>query len=177
MDATEFAEFGRPGLAPAILRVGLGLVILGAGLHKFVAPGAWAVYLAPVFTERWPVDLDLTMVVFGVTEVPVALALLADRWTTIAAAIVAVSMFGTLGNLAIAWAQTGQFGDTIVRDFGLLVLATGVTLWSAGPEEPARESAEDDDEETNDEETNDEETNDAETSDEETSDAETSDAE
>lgn len=137
MDATEFAqharrEFARPDLAPAVLRIGLGVVILGAGLHKLVAPGAWAVYLAPLFAERWPVGLDLTMVVFGVTEIPVGVALLADRWTTLAAAIVAVSMVGTLGNLAVAWVQTGQFGDTIVRDFGLLVLATGVTLWSAG---------------------------------------------
>jgi hypothetical protein len=30
-------------------RVGLGVVILLAGLHKVVAPGAWAVYAAPWF--------------------------------------------------------------------------------------------------------------------------------
>ena len=148
MDVTEFADralAGRPDLAPTILRVGLGLVILAAGLHKFVAPGAWAVYLAPLFADRWPVGLDLTMVVFGATEVPVGLALLADRWTTLAAAIVAVSMLGTLGNLLIAWVQTGQFGDTIVRDFGLLVLATGVALRSASADEPGRQSARADD--------------------------------
>ncbi|PSP55558.1 DoxX family protein [Halobacteriales archaeon QS_1_67_19] len=117
-------------LAPAVARVGLGVVILAAGLHKFVAPGAWAVYLAPVFADRWPVALDLTMVVFGATELPVALALLADRWTAIAAGIVAVSMLGTVGNLAIAWAQTGQFADVLIRDAGLFVLASGVTLES-----------------------------------------------
>jgi uncharacterized membrane protein YphA (DoxX/SURF4 family) len=121
-------------LAFATLRVGLGVVILAAGLHKFIAPSAWAVYMAPLFADRWPIGLDLTMVIFGVTELPVAAALLADRWTTIAAAIVAVSMLGTVGNLAIAWAQTGEFADVLIRDFGLFVLATGVTLWSAGDE-------------------------------------------
>lgn len=119
-------------LAPATLRVGLGVVILAAGLHKLVAPGAWAVYLAPLFAVRWPVSLDVTMVVFGVTEVPFGLALLADRWTTIAAGIVAISMLGTVGNLAIAWVQTGKFADTLIRDLGLFVLAVGVTLQSAG---------------------------------------------
>lgn len=132
----EYADqLGNLGhLAPPVLRAGLGVVILAAGLHKFVAPGAWAVYMAPLFAQRWPVGLDLTMVVFGATELPVGLALIADRWTTVAAAIVAVSMLGTVGNLAIAWVQTGQFGDTLIRDFGLFVLATGVTLWSAGSE-------------------------------------------
>lgn len=129
-DATERQYSEYADLAPVALRIGLGVVILAAGLHKLVEPGAWAVYMAPLFAARWPVGLDPTMVVFGVTEVPVGLALLADRWTAIAAGIVAVSMLGTVGNLAIAWVQTGDFADTLIRDFGLFVLATGVALRS-----------------------------------------------
>lgn len=112
-------------------RIGLGLVILLAGLHKFVDPGAWSVYAAPWFAAIWPFPMDLTMVLFGVTEVPVGLALLFDWYTTLAAAIVAVSMLGVIFDLATIAVVSGRFVDVIVRDLGLFVLAVVVTLRSA----------------------------------------------
>lgn len=116
------------GDASTVLRVGLGVVILLAGLHKLVAPAVWSDYLAPIFAMHWPVSLTLTMVVFGFSELPFGLLLIIDRYTLAAAAIVALSMAGTIVNLIIAALQTGRFVDILIRDFGLLILALGVVL-------------------------------------------------
>lgn len=114
-----------------IARIGLGVVILLAGLHKLVAPGAWAIYAATRFATIWPYPMDLTMVLFGITEVPVGVALLADRYTTLAAVIVAVSMVGTVLNLTVIAADSGRFVDVLIRDVGLFVLGVVVALQSA----------------------------------------------
>ena len=112
-------------------RLGLGFVILLAGLHKFADPGAWSVYAASWFAAVWPFPMDPTMVLFGATEVPVGLALLADWYTTLAAAIVAISILGVVFNLATIAVNSGQFVDVLIRDLGLFVLAVVVTLRSA----------------------------------------------
>ncbi len=116
------------GDASTVLRVGLGIVILLAGLHKLVAPAVWGDYLAPIFAMHWPVSITLTMVVFGLSELPFGVLLIIDRYTLAAAVVVAVSMAGTVIDLVIAALQTGQFVDILIRDFGLLVLAIGVVL-------------------------------------------------
>lgn len=134
VDAWLPERFARRGTADALLRVGLGVVVLLAGLHKLVAPADWGVYLAPLFARRWPIPVDLTMVLFGLSELPVGLLLILDRFTALAAGIVAVSMAGVVVDLAVAALQTGRFVDVLVRDIGLAVLATGVTLRAAGEE-------------------------------------------
>lgn len=111
-----------------LLRVGLGIVILLAGIHKLIAPAVWSDYLAPIFATRWPLSISLTMMVFGLSEVPVGILLLLDRYTFAMAMIVAISMAGTVINLGIAALQTGQFVDVLIRDFGLLILAIGVVF-------------------------------------------------
>lgn len=113
-------------------RIGLGVVILLAGVHKLVDPAAWGTYLAPWFAARWPVDVGASMVVFGLTEVVVAPFLVLDRYAAIAATVVAVSMAGVLVDLIVLIAQTGEGADVLIRDLGLLVLATGVALREAG---------------------------------------------
>jgi hypothetical protein len=75
--------------------------------------------------------MNPTMVLFGVTEVPVGLALLADWYTTLAAAIVAVSMVGTAFDLATIAVVSGRFVDVLIRDLGLFALAVVVALQSA----------------------------------------------
>lgn len=114
-----------------LLRVGLGVVILLAGLHKLVDPGAWGTYLAPAFAERWPVSVEFSMLLFGVSELPFGLALIVGAYTTLSAAVVAVSMLGVLVDLGILWLQTGAGLDVAVRDLGLFVLASGVAVRSA----------------------------------------------
>ncbi|PSQ15089.1 DoxX family protein [Halobacteriales archaeon QS_8_69_26] len=128
------AALGRVAPADDVLRVGLGVVILAAGLHKLVAPDDWGVYLAPLFADRWPVSVEWTMVAFGVSELPFGLALIAGYYTTLAAAVVAVSMLGTLVDLGILWVQTGAGAAVAVRDLSVFVLAVGVTVRSATAE-------------------------------------------
>ena len=119
-------------VADALARVGLGVVILLAGLHKLVAPEAWAVYVVPPFDRLLPMTPVAFMLLNGVLEPPFALALLFDRYTTIAAAFVTLSLVVTVGYLAVAALLTGgACVDVIVRDVGLAALAASVTLRAA----------------------------------------------
>lgn len=120
--------------ADAVLRVGLGVLILLAGAHKLVAPGVWAAYTPPPVEALWPVALDPTMVLFGVSEVLFGLVLIVGAYTTVFAALTAVSLLGTVLVLAVGAVQTGRHVDVLIRDVGLTVLALGVTLRSAAPD-------------------------------------------
>jgi uncharacterized membrane protein YphA (DoxX/SURF4 family) len=117
--------------APAtIARLGLGLMILSAGVHKLLAPEAWALYvvdwLEPVIVLS-PVDF---MLLNGWLELAFGLALVVDRYTAFAAAVAAVSLTATVGYLAIVRATTGLFGDVLARDVGLAGLAWAVLVES-----------------------------------------------
>lgn len=120
------------GFVDPLLRIGLGLVVLLAGLHKLVAPGDWAVFVVPPFDVVLPTTPRQFMLANGVLELPFGAALLADRYTTLAAATVALSLAATVGYLAVASALGGTFVDELIRDIGLVALATGVTIRSAG---------------------------------------------
>lgn len=125
------AAVARGPRADPVLRVGLGVVVMLAGLHKIVAPGAWAPYLAPAFADPLPVGAEAVMVFLGLTEPPFAAMLLADRGTTLAAAVVAVSIAGTVLALGVLWVQTGTGMDVLIRDLAVLALAVGVAVRSA----------------------------------------------
>lgn len=131
MDTLDRRLAARADLVPAVLRVGLGLVILLEGAHKLVAPEAWAAYAAPWVLALWPAPMVPTMVVNGVIEVGFGLALLADRYTTFAATVVALSIAFVVVNLVTIGLASGAFVDVAIRDVGLVALAAGVALQSA----------------------------------------------
>jgi hypothetical protein len=113
-------------------RVGLGVVILLAGVHKLLDPAAWALYLVPPFDRLVLVSPVEFMLVNGVLEPPFALALVFDRYTTAAAAFVTVSLVVTVLYLAVAAVLTdGAFVDVLIRDVGLAALAATVTIRAA----------------------------------------------
>lgn len=95
------------------LRIGLGVVILLAGLHKLAEPARWVPYLAPLFAVRWPISIKPTMVVFGLSERPIGICLVINRYTAVAAF------------------HIGQFIGIIIRDLAVFILATGVAIRSA----------------------------------------------
>lgn len=135
LDACDALVGRYAGKSSVLLRWGLGVTILLAGAHKFVAPAAWHAYLAPVLAAEWPagvVSLDMLMVLFGVSEVLFAAALFADWHTPTVAAVTALSLYTTVGNLALAAAQGVPVADVLVRDLGLALFATGVALEAAG---------------------------------------------
>jgi uncharacterized membrane protein YphA (DoxX/SURF4 family) len=119
-------------VAEPLARVGLGVVILLAGLHKLLAPEAWAVSLVPPFDRLVILSPVEFMLLNGVLEPPFALALILDRYTTFAAAFVTVSLSVTVGYLAVAALLTnGSFVDVLIRDIGLAALAATVTIRAA----------------------------------------------
>lgn len=129
--ARETLARADPVVEP-LSRVGLGVVILLAGLHKLLAPEAWAVYLVPPFDRLVVLSPVQFMLLNGVLEPPFALALILDRYTTFAAAFVTVSLSVTVGYLAIAALLTnGAFVDVLIRDIGLAALAATVTVRAA----------------------------------------------
>ena len=114
---------------PTLARVGLGLMILLAGVHKLVAPGAWAVYVTDWLAPWLVVSPVAFMLANGVLEVGFGLAVLADRWTAVAAGVAAVSLSATVAYLAVvAVVEGGLFLDVLVRDVGLAGLAWAVTI-------------------------------------------------
>lgn len=121
----------RADIAPAAYRIGIGLTITLAGAHKLVDPGAWSAYTAPAIAVLWPLPLGPTMVANGLLELPFGVAILLDRYTTLAAAVVAASLAGVLVNLALYALTTGLGVDVLIRDLGLFFLAAGTMLQSA----------------------------------------------
>jgi len=115
---------------PSVLaRIGLGLMVLLAGVHKLAAPGAWAVYVTDWLAPWLVVSPVVFMLVNGVLEVGFGLAILADRLTPIAAGVAAVSLSATVAYLGVvAVLEGGLFLDVLVRDVGLAGLAWAVTV-------------------------------------------------
>lgn len=117
-----------------VFRLGLGTVVLLAGAHKLVDPGAWSKYFAPWFEALWPtalVSLEALTLVEGVFELLLGIALLAGWYTTLVAALWALIMVTIVINLVTAAATTGKFVDVLIRDIGLFALALGLALLSA----------------------------------------------
>ncbi|WP_159902704.1 DoxX family membrane protein [Salinirussus salinus] len=114
-----------------VARVALGATILLAGLHKLVAPGAWAGYIVGWAEPLVVVSPRTFMWLNGPPEVLVGGLLLADRWAALAATVVAVSLAGTLVYLGLAALSGTVFATAMVRDVGLLGLAVSVLVASA----------------------------------------------
>lgn len=134
LGAADRAVGRYAGARSPVLRWGLGLTILLAGGYKLVAPAAWHAYLAPTLEAAWPtgiLSLDAGFVLFGLSEIAVGLLLLADWHTPTVAALTAISLAATVGNLALAVAQGMAVIDVLIRDLGLTAFATGVALDAA----------------------------------------------
>lgn len=123
-------------LADRVLRGGLGFGILLAGLHKLIAPAAWHTYLAPPFAALWPtglLSLDVSFILFGVSEILFGGLLLADWHTPTIALLTALSLAGVVVNLVVAMAVGKPVVDIMIRDIGLMMFAAGVALGAGSP--------------------------------------------
>ncbi|WP_276301535.1 DoxX family membrane protein [Halorussus lipolyticus] len=112
--------------AATLTRWGLGGMLVTAGTHKLLDPAGWAVYVTDWLAPFLVVSPVVFMLINGWLEIGFGLALLADRYAGIAAAVAAVSLTATVGYLAVVWVTTGLFGDVLARDVGLVGLALAV---------------------------------------------------
>lgn len=132
---TRFADqLAERSPAPTTLaRVGLGLMVFLAGVHKLVAPELWAGYVTNWLAPWLVVSPVVFMLVNGVLEVGFGIAIVADRFTVFGAGVAAVSLTATVGYLAVvAVLENGRFLDVLVRDVGLAALAWAVTVDALG---------------------------------------------
>jgi uncharacterized membrane protein YphA (DoxX/SURF4 family) len=113
--------------APATLaRLGLGAMVLLAGIHKLADPTAWTVYVVGWLEPLIVVTPREFMLLNGVLEVGFGALILADRYTAVSAAVAAVSLTATVGYLVVAGLTQGAFWDVVIRDVGLAGLAWAV---------------------------------------------------
>ncbi len=101
-------------------------MLVAAGVHKLLDPAAWAVYVTDWLAPLLVVSPVAFMLINGWLEIGFGLALLADRYVALSAAVAAVSLSATILYLLVVWATTGRFGDVIARDIGLAALALAV---------------------------------------------------
>jgi energy-converting hydrogenase Eha subunit C len=101
-------------------------MLVAAGVHKLIDPAAWAVYVTDWLAPWLVVSPVAFMLINGWLEIGFGVALLADRYVAVSAAVAAVSLTATILYLLAVWLTTGQFGDVIARDVGLAGLALAV---------------------------------------------------
>jgi uncharacterized membrane protein YphA (DoxX/SURF4 family) len=106
--------------APAVLRIGIGLLLLWFGLTNTVAPGRLAGYLPVWFESVSPITPLTFMVVNGIFELLLAALLLIGYFTRIAALLSAL-------HIAVIGFVIG-YGDVAIRDFGLAIASLATFL-------------------------------------------------
>jgi len=111
-----------------LARLGLGAMLVLAGLHKLLAPEAWTVYVSDWLAPWLVVTPAQFMLVNGWLEILVGGLLAADRSVVAAAAVAAVSLPATVAYLSVLVVADGVFADVLIRDIGLAVLAWVVLL-------------------------------------------------
>jgi uncharacterized membrane protein YphA (DoxX/SURF4 family) len=113
-----------------VLRVGLGLGALVAGLDKFSnLLTTWSMYLSPLAERMLPVDASSFLRAAGIAEVLVGLAIL-TRFTRLGARVLSFWLIAIAVNLA----ASGNFWDLALRDIEIALSAFALghlTVWRA----------------------------------------------
>ena len=110
-----------------VLRFALGLVVGWFGVNMFIAPEFWGQLIPGFVTAVIPVST--AVMINGVIEITLSLALIFGVYTRIAAWILTLHIFGIIFILG--------YGPIAVRDFGLMLAAVALGLsednvWSLG---------------------------------------------
>jgi len=106
-----------------ILRLGLGLVVLLAGLTKIFSLINWESYIAPWFSSLLPFSISIFMILSGILETLVGILLIYKRTTKYAAIISCFWLIGIVINLLTIGAY-----DIALRDLGLFAIALTLAL-------------------------------------------------
>ena len=119
------------------MRVAVGLMATLAGLDKFFNILAdWGSYVSPLAAQLIPVSTDMLMVIVGVVEFAVGIAIL-TAWPVLGAYVASAWLMLVAGNLVL-----GGYFDVAVRDVVLAVGAfTLARLLEVRQEQETREVA------------------------------------
>ena len=108
--------------APMVLRYGLSIVFLWFGISQLVNPNNFVGYLPDfLFSSGYA---NLFVFANGVFEILAAGLLIANKFTSIISALLALHLIGIMVDLG--------YGETLVRDFGIFVGTTALFLYSYG---------------------------------------------
>jgi uncharacterized membrane protein YphA (DoxX/SURF4 family) len=107
-------------IPPVVLRFGLVALFLWFGLSQITNPSGWTSWL-PTWTASLPITGTTLVLLNGVFETVLGVALAVGFWTRIVAALLALHLF------FIAY-EIG-YNDIGVRDFVLAITTTSVALF------------------------------------------------
>jgi uncharacterized membrane protein YphA (DoxX/SURF4 family) len=111
-----------------VMRWALGVVMFLAGMHKFFEPMLWQEYMAPWLLNMMILPAVEALMVLGVAELVLGVAILADYRTEWTATLSALAFIVILFNLL----TTGQHLDVLFMNVGLFGLALATALDAAG---------------------------------------------
>ena len=133
-------DFDRIKLARLVLKIGLGVGPIIAGIDKYFNKLAdWGMYLSPLATRIIPISVPAFMHVVGLVEIIAGIVVL-SRWTRIGSYVVTVWLLGIAVNLL----TLGMFYDLAVRDVEIAIGAFALSQLAAAHEAQhadARETA------------------------------------
>lgn len=106
-----------------ILRFGLGLVILIAGLTKLFNLINWESYIASWFSSLLPFNLSIFIILSGIIETLIGILLIYRKTTKYASILSCFWLIGIIINLLTIGAY-----DIALRDLGLFAMALALAL-------------------------------------------------
>lgn len=115
------------GHRSTVMRWALGVVMFLAGMHKFFEPLLWQEYMAPWLLNMMILPAVEALMVLGVAEIVLGVAILADYRTEWTASLSALAFVIILFNLL----TTGQHLDVLFMNVGLFGLALAVAFDAA----------------------------------------------
>ncbi len=110
------------GYAPAVLRVGLAIVILWFGVSQVMDQDIWIGYLPP-FVFNLPVAPETFVMINAISEIILGLLLITGLWVRPVAGLLAIHLLGITVSLG--------YNEIAVRDFGLMAGMVAVMLHGA----------------------------------------------
>lgn len=112
----------KNALGLLLLRMGLGGVFLWFGIDKFFHPNIWANYIPQWFPMM--MSIGMFILLLGIVETLVGALVLFGLFTRTSAVIAALMLIPIIISLG--------YNEIGVRDFGLFLLALGISALGAG---------------------------------------------
>lgn len=111
----RYSSFG-----PSIIRIGLAFVYLWFGFQLVSDPAGWSRQVPEWVMVISPFSIETVVLINGIFEIVVGLALLVGFWTRLSALLLALHLIPIIINLG--------YGPTGVRDFGIFMATLGLSF-------------------------------------------------